>query len=172
MKQPKTPFATHLSGSAKETELRVWSIFQWEKKCPPKSLIVLVILLLIGCGSLVSCGNSSPIQYISACDSAPAEEFLEDKLVVSSGGISDTIELQIHCKFEKENGNRILITVENQRDTDEHLVLRNVFDQEIPSGELRCVELELSESTDTIFYIQSLEFDKVDLSYSVVQYWV
>ena len=172
MKQPKTPFATHLSGSAKETELRIWSIFQWEKKCPPKSLIVLVILLVIGCGSLVSCGNSSPIQYISACDSAPAEEFLADKLVIESGSVYDTIEHQIHCELEKENGNRILIIVENLRDTDEHLVLRDVFDQEIPGGELRCVELELSESTDAIFYIQSLEFDKVDLSYSVVQYWV
>ena len=101
---------------------------------------------------------------------ACAELYNKNHFIIFLNGGSNGY--QIHCELEKEKGNRILIIVENLRDTDEHLVLLDVFDQEIPSGELRCVELELSESTDAIFYIQSLEFDKVDLSYSVVQYWV
>ena len=30
MKMPNTPFSTRLSGSAKETELRIRNIFQWK----------------------------------------------------------------------------------------------------------------------------------------------
>lgn len=171
MKLPKTPFATYLSGSEKETELRIRSIVQWKKKCPPKCLLVLVILLMFGCGSLVSCDRGTPIQYLGVCESAPTEEFLEDKLVVHSGSTYESTELQIHCELKKENGDRILITVENHRDTDVHLVLRDVFDQMLPSGELSCVELELLESTNAVFYGQTLEGDEVDLTWSVVQYW-
>ena len=38
---PRTPFSTALSGSAKETELRIRSIFQWKKKRPPVWLMAL-----------------------------------------------------------------------------------------------------------------------------------
>lgn len=57
MKQkiPHSPFATHLSGSAKETELRLRSIFQWKKKRPPVTLLVLAAMVALFCGSLVSC---------------------------------------------------------------------------------------------------------------------
>ena len=55
MKMPKTPFATRLSGSAKETELRLRSIFQWKKKRPPVVAIVLVVLVVLLCFGLVSC---------------------------------------------------------------------------------------------------------------------
>ena len=56
MKIPNTPFSTRLSGSAKETELRLRSIFQWKKKRPPVMLVVLIAVLLLGiCGGLVSC---------------------------------------------------------------------------------------------------------------------
>lgn len=171
MKQPMTPFATHLSGSRRETELRIRNIVRWKKKRPPISLMALPLAFAIGCGSLASCDRGIPIQYIGACESAPTEEFLADKVVVDSGSAYDCTDLEIHSEFEKENGNRILVTVENLRDTDENLKLRDVFEQTIPSGELRCVELELLESTDAVFYVQTLEGDDVDLSYSVVQYW-
>ena len=53
-KIPNTPFSTHLSGSAKETELRLRSIFQWKKKRPPVVLLILAAVLLLGiCGGLV-----------------------------------------------------------------------------------------------------------------------
>lgn len=58
MKIPNTPFSTRLSGSAKETELRLRSIFQWKKKRPPVAIMVVVILGMFVCCSLV--GFSSP----------------------------------------------------------------------------------------------------------------
>lgn len=171
MKQPQTPFATHLSGRGRETELRICNIVRWKKKRPPISFMVLLLACVIGCGSLVSCDRGIPIRFVSVCESAPTEEFLADKLVVHSGSAHESTELQIHCELKKENGDRILIAVENQRDTDIHLVLRDVFDQMVPSGELSCVELELLESTNAVFYGQTLEGDEVDLTWSVVQYW-
>lgn len=55
MKIPNTPFATRFSGRAKETELRLRSIFQWERKHPPMVAIVLVALVVLLCFGLVSC---------------------------------------------------------------------------------------------------------------------
>lgn len=57
MKQnfPHTPFATRLSGDAKETELRIRNIFQWKKKRPPVWLLVLLCAAVLGCGWLVGC---------------------------------------------------------------------------------------------------------------------
>ena len=54
MKIPNTPFSTRLSGSAKETELRIRNIFQWQKKRPPVVMIALILVLIIGCFSLVN----------------------------------------------------------------------------------------------------------------------
>ena len=55
MKMPRTPFSTRLSGSAKETELRIRNIFQWKKKRPPLVLFILTAVLLFSCFGLVSC---------------------------------------------------------------------------------------------------------------------
>lgn len=54
MKIPRTPFSTRLSGSAKETELRLRNIFQWKKKSPPVIAAAAAILVVVLCGSLVS----------------------------------------------------------------------------------------------------------------------
>lgn len=59
MRQPKTPFATRLSGDAKETELRIRSIFQWNKTRPPVWLMLFVILLVVGCCGLVAWKQNS-----------------------------------------------------------------------------------------------------------------
>ena len=56
---PHSPFATHLSGSARETELRIRNIFQWKKKRPPVWLMALVGAIILLCGSLVSCQNQA-----------------------------------------------------------------------------------------------------------------
>lgn len=55
MKPYETPFSTQLSGNAKETELRLRSIFQWQKKRPPLPVLAVAIALAVGCGSLVGC---------------------------------------------------------------------------------------------------------------------
>lgn len=50
-----TPFSTRLSGSARETELRLRNIFQWKKKRPPVVLLVLTLVVLLSCFGLFSC---------------------------------------------------------------------------------------------------------------------
>lgn len=57
---PHSPLSTSLSGSARETELRIRSIFQWKKKRPPVLLMALVGAAILLCGSLVSCQTESP----------------------------------------------------------------------------------------------------------------
>ena len=52
---PVSPLTTALSGSAKEVELRIRSIFQWKKKRPPLWAMVLTALAILSCGGLVSC---------------------------------------------------------------------------------------------------------------------
>ncbi len=52
---PKTRFATRLSGSTKEAELRIRSILQWKKKRPPVILFALLVILVLLCFGLVSC---------------------------------------------------------------------------------------------------------------------
>ena len=49
-----TPFSTQLSGSARETELRLRSIFQWKRRRPPVALLALVLAAAVGCGGLVA----------------------------------------------------------------------------------------------------------------------
>ena len=54
-KIPRSPFATRLSGSAREIELRIRSIFQWKKQRPPLALFLLMLVIGLLCGNLVSC---------------------------------------------------------------------------------------------------------------------
>jgi len=58
---PKTPFATRLSGDAKEMELRIRNIFQWKKKRPPIWVLFLVASLALFCGGLVSCQSQEDV---------------------------------------------------------------------------------------------------------------
>ena len=44
-KIPRSPFATRLSGSAREIELRIRSIFQWKKQRPPLALFLLMLVI-------------------------------------------------------------------------------------------------------------------------------
>lgn len=51
-KMPSTPFSTRLSGSSKELELRLRSIFQWKKKRPPVVFFALAAAVALLCGGL------------------------------------------------------------------------------------------------------------------------
>jgi len=66
MRHPITPFSTHLSGDAKETQLRLRSIFQWSKKRPPALLLAVLMVLSLGCGTLVSVQAAGQEEYSSA----------------------------------------------------------------------------------------------------------
>lgn len=52
---PHTPFSTPLSGSAKETEIRIRSIMSGPKKRPPIPFLILMFSVCIFCGNIVSC---------------------------------------------------------------------------------------------------------------------
>ena len=52
---PRTPFSTPLSGSAKETEIRLKNIFSGPKKRPPALFLALMFFVCVFCGNLVSC---------------------------------------------------------------------------------------------------------------------
>ena len=54
-KMPRTPFSTPLSGSAKETEIRIRNIMSGPKRRPPVLFLALVFSVCIFCGNLVSC---------------------------------------------------------------------------------------------------------------------
>ena len=68
---PRSPFSTPLSGSARETELRLRGIFLRNKKRPPVWLLALTLGICVLCGSLVSCQKSS---------SPPDDSVLENAL--------------------------------------------------------------------------------------------
>ena len=58
---PRTPFSTALSGSARETELRLRNIFSGPKRRPPAALLILTLAVCVLCGNLVSCrGEKQP----------------------------------------------------------------------------------------------------------------
>ena len=60
-KMPRPPFFTPLSGSAKETEIRLRNIFSGPKKRPPVLFLVLMFSVCIFCGNLISCqGPTQP----------------------------------------------------------------------------------------------------------------
>lgn len=52
---PRTPFSTPLSGSARETEIRLKNIFSGPKKRPPMLFLALMFSVCLLCGNLVSC---------------------------------------------------------------------------------------------------------------------
>jgi hypothetical protein len=57
---PRTPFSTGLSGSARETEIRLRNIFSGPKKRPPLPFLILMFAIAIFCGNLVSCRQRPP----------------------------------------------------------------------------------------------------------------
>ena len=59
-KMPRTPFSTPLSGSARETEIRLRNIFSGPKKRPPLPFLILMFSVCIFCGNLVSCQMAEP----------------------------------------------------------------------------------------------------------------
>ena len=81
---PRTPFSTPLSGSARETELRLRSIFSGPKKRPPALFLALIFAACLLCGNLVSCQVAEPAEL-----SAPGDSRQEDTVpAVKSSAVS------------------------------------------------------------------------------------
>lgn len=71
---PHSPFATHLSGSARETELRLRSIFQWKKKRPPVVVVLLTAVMIQSCFGLVSCQKKTMSDIPHIYDTLPGSD--------------------------------------------------------------------------------------------------
>ena len=128
---PRSPFTTRLSGSARETEQRIRSIFQWHKKRPPLWVLVLAAVLILLCGGLVSCRQSTP--YLSDVASGRVDqESLRDTLVqAAQESLADTpaqadipsAEAQLIACIPADEGRKALGAVRLQTDTDYFFVL-------------------------------------------------
>ena len=106
-KMPRTPFSTPLSGSAKETELRIRNIMSGPKKRPPVLFLALVFSVCIFCGNLVSCqvketetpdaGSSSSLADLpDPPEQKPDMEVREEQVVLEDidldgDGLADTV---------------------------------------------------------------------------------
>ena len=99
LKFPRSPFSTPLSGSAKETELRIRNIFQWKKKRPPVWLMVLMAAICLSCGSLVSCqvseaspsGAADLAQRLQYDPDSPFHAFLDGLELDGTGDRDDAV---------------------------------------------------------------------------------
>ena len=106
-KMPRTPFSTPLSGSARETELRIRNIMSGPKKRPPVLFLALVFSVCIFCGNLVSCqvketetpdaGSSSSLADLpDSPEQKPDMEVREEQVVLEDidldgDGLADTV---------------------------------------------------------------------------------
>ncbi|MEY8317163.1 hypothetical protein AALB19_07560 [Oscillospiraceae bacterium 50-58] len=104
---PRTPFSTPLSGSARETEIRIRNIMSGPKKRPPVLFLALVFSVCIFCGNLVSCqvketeapdtgGSSSLADLPDPPEQKPVMEIQEDQVVLEDidldgDGLADTV---------------------------------------------------------------------------------
>lgn len=92
---PRSPLSTRLSGSARETELRIRSIFQWKKKRPPLPLMALMGALILLCGSLVSCQVKATVSPPTGPEFVLTQQGTEtvpfDHLLGYSGTVSHTV---------------------------------------------------------------------------------
>ena len=104
---PRTPFSTPLSGSAKETEIRIRNIMSGPKRRPPVLFLALVFSVCIFCGNLVSCqvketetpdaGSSSSLADLpDSPEQKPDMEVREEQVVLEDidldgDGLADTV---------------------------------------------------------------------------------
>lgn len=97
-KMPRTPLSTPLSGSARETELRLKNIFSGPKKRPPILFLVLMCAVCLLCGNLVSC-QTRPVEEPDASDSSrqgdasPAEPAPDLKPDLNQNGVPEEARL-------------------------------------------------------------------------------
>ena len=112
---PRSPFATRLSGSAKETELRIRNIFQGTKKRPPIPVMLLAALLILSCGGLVSCqpkeDSPSDVSSSAVHESPTKEDMLLELLYQSAAeehAFEDSVPVQKELLATLEGDGRTL----------------------------------------------------------------
>ena len=118
---PNTPFATRLSGSAKETQLRIRSIFQWKKKRLPVWLFAFIAVVIFGCIGLVSCREKEDILCMGL--NARVVEIDPEQMILYIQDIDEDAAIfgqrcALNCKQAAEEKNLIFVNYETSDLTD------------------------------------------------------
>ena len=141
---PKTPFSTPLSSSGKETELRIQSIFRWEKKRLPVIFLVPLIFLLLYCFGLVAIipGSSTDTAFEVSVGGIPTVISLNeyytveeiDRLIDKHG-----FDVQRAYLWEPGETGKLMLGIKNNniRDALDHFIAgRNEWDAGPPPEEI------------------------------------
>lgn len=129
---PHSPLTTRLSGSAQETENRIRSIFQWQKKRPPLPVLAVSAVLILLCGSLVSCQQGTTFVSNVASgqvDQAALQEGLTQAVRPLLADPNQSVSANLLSLTPSDDGNYALGAVCVQTDTSEYLFALGVQDQ-------------------------------------------
>ena len=173
---PLTPFSTPLSGSARETEIRLRNIFSGPKKRPPLPFLILMFSVCIFCGNLVSCQMSEteapePGASRSLADLPdPPEQKLEMEIQehqvvlqdedadLDGDGLADTVTATTRFDPQDESGSTIITltaalgrgeTVERQWTEEGWLGIGDLMAGFLTSPDRDALVLELDYPTST-----------------------
>ena len=130
---PRSPLTTRLSGSARETEHRIRNIFLWKKKRPPALVLALAALVIVLCGSLVSCQEGTT--FVSNVASGRVDQMaLKDDLAETAqtlfpSGVIQPTSVELMAFIPGDDGNVALGAVCVQTDRSESLLALGVQDQ-------------------------------------------
>lgn len=129
---PHSPLTTRLSGSARETEHRIRNIFQWKKKRPPVLILALSAMVIVLCGSLVSCQVGTTFVSNVASGRVDQQALQEDLAQAARSLLSDpnqSVSAQLLSFTPGDGGNYALGAVCVQTDALEYLFALGVQDQ-------------------------------------------
>lgn len=129
---PHSPLTTRLSGSSQETENRIRSIFQWQKKRPPLPILAISAALILLCGSLVSCQAGTTFVSDIASGRIDQMALREDLTQAACSLLSDpsqSVSAELLSLTPGDGGNYALGAVCVQTDTSEYLFALGVQDQ-------------------------------------------
>lgn len=129
---PRSPLTTRLSGSARETEDRIRNIFQWQRRRPPALVLAVTALMIVLCGSLVSC-QVGP-EFVSDIASGRLDQVAlrEDLTQVARTLLPDpdqSVSAELIDLTPGDSGNYALGAVQVQTDTSQYLLALGVQDQ-------------------------------------------
>ena len=131
-RMPCSPLTTRLSGSARETEDRIRNIFQWKKKRPPMPVLAVTALIIVLCGSLVSCQVGT--EFVSNVSSGRVDQMAlrEDLAQVARTLLPDpeqSVSAELLALTPGDYGNYALGAVAVYTDRSESLLAIGVQDQ-------------------------------------------
>ena len=131
-RMPCSPLTTRLSGSARETEDRIRSIFLWKKKRPPVPVLAVTALIIVLCGSLVSCQVGT--EFVSNVSSGRVDQMAlrEDLAQVARTLLPDpeqSVSAELLALTPGDYGNYALGAVAVYTDRSESLLAIGVQDQ-------------------------------------------